>query len=154
MAKTKLKTVDEYIAALPENQRAVIKTMRAWIKKHLPKGYEESMTWGVPSYEIPLKRYPNTYNSQPMGYLALAARKNSYTLHMMSVYANKAQLKKLQDAFKKAGKKLDMGKACIHFKQPDDLPLDEMGKMIASVPVDKYIACIDAARKAPRGSCE
>jgi uncharacterized protein YdhG (YjbR/CyaY superfamily) len=148
MAKSKPKTVNEYIAALPADRRPVISKMRAWIKKHLPKGYAESMTWGCPCYEVPLARYPDTYNGYPMTYLSLAARKNSYTLHMMCAYMNKEMLKKLQDAFKKAGKKLDMGKACIHFKSPDDLPLDAMGKLIASISVDKYVARIDAAKAA------
>ena len=39
--------------------------------------------------------------------------------------------KLLVDAFKKAGKRLDMGKCCLHFKALDDLELTSVAKVIA-----------------------
>ncbi|NIR35130.1 MAG: DUF1801 domain-containing protein, partial [Actinobacteria bacterium] len=39
---------------------------------NLPDGYEEAMGWGMISYEIPLSRYPDTYNGKPLAYAALA----------------------------------------------------------------------------------
>jgi len=38
--------------------------------------------------------------------------------------------KLLVDAFKKAGKRLDMGKCCLHFKELDDLELISVAKVI------------------------
>ncbi len=32
----------------------------------------------MPVYEIPLSRYPDTCNKQPLMHLALAARRNNY----------------------------------------------------------------------------
>jgi hypothetical protein len=40
----------------------------------------------------------------------------------------------------KAGKKLDMGKACIRFRKVDDLALDAIAKVVGKVPVEKWIA--------------
>jgi hypothetical protein len=99
------------------------------------------------SYELPLERYPNTYNKQPLGYAALGAQKNSYTLYLTCVYQNAKQRKWLEREFQKAGKKLDMGKSCLHFKRLEDLPLDVIAQAIASTPPDQYIEQYEASRK-------
>jgi hypothetical protein len=99
------------------------------------------------NYGIPLSRFPNTYNGQPLCYAALAAQKNYCSLYLMSVYGDKKHEAKLRDGFKAAGKKLDMGKSCVRFKSSDDLPLDVVGDLIASVPVEKWIAIYEASRK-------
>ena len=44
------------------------------------------------------------------------------------------------DAFKKAGKRLDMGKCCLRFKELDDLELTSVAKLIAMSTPKDYIA--------------
>ena len=147
MATRKAATVSEYLQALPEDRRKVISKVRSVIKKHLPKGYEEAMSFGLISYQVPLKTYPDTYNGQPLCYAGLAAQKNYNTLYLMAPYGDPKQRKLLEESFAKAGKKLDMGKSCVHFKSAEDLPLPAIGKMIASIPPDRWIATAKAARK-------
>jgi hypothetical protein len=65
----------------------------------------------------------------------------------MNVYGNAAKTKLLADAFKARGQKLDMGKACLRFKTLDEVPLDVVGEIIASTPMDAYIEIYKAARK-------
>ena len=127
MPAAKPATVAAYIAALPPERRKIVATVRAVVRKHLPKGYEEGVALGVICYQVPLKLLPDTYNGQALWYAALAARKNYYTLHLMSVYGSKEELARLRAGFKAAGKKLDIGKACIRFRKIEDLPLDVIG---------------------------
>ena len=82
------------------------------------------------------------YHGQPLCFAALAAQKNYLSLYFMPIDAK--VLGRLKAAFKQAGKKLDMGKSCIRFKQADDLPLDAIGAEIAAVPLDKYVAYIES----------
>jgi hypothetical protein len=147
MAQSKATTVKEYLDWLPEDRRNAISTVRDVIRKHLPKGYEESISYGMIAYQVPLKKFPETYNGQPLCYAGLAAQKNFNTLYLMVPYGDKKQRAELEKAFEKAGKKLDMGKSCIHFKQPDDLPLPAIGKLIAAVPPEKYIKAYETSRK-------
>jgi hypothetical protein len=147
MAKSKITTVEEYLASLPAERCAVVEAVLALIRKHLPKGYREGINWGMIAFEVPLERYPNTYNKQPLCYAALAAQKNSYSLHLPCAYAGTARGERLHAAFVKAGKKLNMGKACIRFKKVDDLALDVIGELIAEVPVDDFVAYYEASRK-------
>jgi len=143
----KAKTVGEYLDGLPPERRTVVSKVRALVKKHLPKGYQEEMNWGAITYAIPLKTFPETYNGQPLCYAALAAQKNYVSLYLMGVYGDAKKSKWLEDEFKKRGLKLDKGKACLRFKSLDDLPLDVIGEVIASVPPDKYIEIYRASRK-------
>jgi uncharacterized protein YdhG (YjbR/CyaY superfamily) len=147
MVASKATTVKEYLAWLPEDRRKVISKVRSVIRKHLPKGYEEKVTYGIISYQVPLKTLPDTYNGQPLCYAALAAQKNHNALYLMCAYGDAKQRAKLEQAFKTAGKKLDMGKACVRFKSAEDLPLPAIGKLIAAVPPAKYMATYEAARK-------
>ena len=147
MFQNKAKTVSEYIDALPEERRAVVRKVRSVVKKHLPKGYTEQIGWGAITYAVPLKVLPDTYNGEPLCYAALAAQKNFYTLYLLGVYGDPARKKWLADEFKKRGKKFDMGKSCLHFKSVEDLPLDVVGEVIASTPMDAYIAHYRESRK-------
>lgn len=147
MKISKAATVTEYLQALPDDRRKEIAKVRSVIRKHLPKGYEEAMTYGLITYQVPLRKYPDTYNGQPLCYAALAAQKNFNSLYLMRPYGDPAQLRALKDSFAKAGKKLDMGKSCIHFKSAEDLPLPAIGKLVASTSADRWIATAKAARK-------
>ena len=146
MASSATNTIEAYIAGLPLEQREVVSSMRRLVNAHMPPGYEEVMNWGMISWQIPLVRYPVTYNKQPLSYVALAARKNTCALHLIGVYADGEQERKLLAAAAALGKKLDMGKSCLNFKQPGDLPLETIGELIASMPVEAYIANYEAAR--------
>jgi hypothetical protein len=147
MVSSKETTPAAYLASLPPERRKVIAAVRAVVKKRLPKGYVESMTWGMLSYEIPLSRYPDTYNKQPLMYLALAAQKNNYALYLSSASSDKPLMGRLAAAYKAAGRKLDMGKGCLRFKTLEELPLDVIGDIVASTPVERRIEASEAARR-------
>ncbi len=124
----------------------MISQIRDLIRKNLPKGYVESMSFGMLCYGIPLERYPDTYNGQPLGYVGLAAQKNSYSLYLLGPYGDEGGAAKLREGFEKAGKKLDMGKSCVRFKKPEDLALDAVADCIRSTPPDAYIAQYESIR--------
>ena len=138
--------VAEYLAGLPKDRRAAIEAVRSVIRRNLPAGYRETLRWGAIAYEIPLRRYPNTYNGKPLAYVCLAAQKSYCALYLMGVYQVPAQAAKLKAAFAAAGKKADMGKSCIRFRTADDLPLEAIGRLVASTAVEKFIARYEASR--------
>lgn len=147
MTSSSAKTVDEYLAELPEDRRAVVSAVRDLVNRYLPSGYIEAMSWGMVSWEVPLSRYPATYNRQPLSYVALAAQKRHYALYLTACYANSAQDVVLRNAYADAGKKLDMGKSCLRFGALDDLLPEAIGAVVASTPVAAHVAA-DAARRA------
>ena len=86
MAHSNAMTVAAYLAGLPPAVRATVARVRRLVKHHLPGGYREAMNWGAITYEVPLRRYPTTYNGQPLCYVALAAQKGYVSLYLMGAY--------------------------------------------------------------------
>jgi hypothetical protein len=146
MFQGKAQSPEELIAGLPPDRAKAISKVRDVILANLPPGYVESMQYGMIGYGIPLERYPDTYNGQPLGYAALANQKNHMSLYLMSVYGNAEEERWFKQRYAQSGKKLDMGKACLRFKRLDDLPLDLIGETIARTPVERYIAGYEKTR--------
>lgn len=146
MATSTAATVDAYLAELPPDRRAVLASVTALIRKHLPEGYAEAMTWGMPGWEVPLATYPDTYNKKPLVYVGLAAQKNYNAVYLNMAYADSAVEAALRAAYTKAGRKLDMGKCCLRFKSLDDLLLDAVAAAVASTPVAAYLAQYEKSR--------
>ena len=150
MARSAASTVEQYLNELAPDRREAIETVRGVVLDNLPEGYDESMNWGMISWEIPLERYPKTYNKQPLMYAALASQKNYMSLYLMCIYTHDGTQTEFERRFKESGKKLNMGKSCVRFKKVDDLPMDLIAETIASTSVDEYIRSYEAARKKPR----
>ena len=132
-------TVAAYLAALPEDRRKAIETVRKTIRKNLPKGYVEGISFGMIGYYVPLDVCPDTYNRQPLLYAALGAQKNYNSVYLMAIYMDGPARRKFETDFKASGKRLDAGKSCVRFKTADDLPLDVIGEAIASLPLAEYV---------------
>ena len=149
-------TVAAYLASLAPEKRAVIDEARALVQRHIPKGYAEFMNWGVINWGIPLEEFSNTHNGQPLCYVGLGAKKSYNSLYLMGAYESSNgkyttpfSERLLIDAFRKAGKRLDMGKCCLHFKKLDDLELTSVAKVIATSTPKQYIAYYKRVRGLP-----
>ena len=146
MVRSEAATAEEYLAELPEERREFISALREVVLDALPDGYEESTTWGMLSYEIPLSRYPTTYNGKPLAYVALASQKNYVSLYLMGVYGDPATEEWFHTRYRESGKTLDMGKSCVRFKRLGDVPLDVIAEVVGRLGVDEMIARYEAAR--------
>lgn len=150
---SKAKTVQEYLAGLPEDRRAAIAAVREVILKHLPEGYEEGMQYGMIGYYVPHSTFPAGYHcdpKQPLPFASLASQKNHMALYLMCIYGDAKLRRWFESACEGSGKKLDMGQCCVRFKKLEDLPLDVVGKTIARVPVADYVARYEQTLKVTR----
>jgi Domain of unknown function (DU1801) len=148
--KTPRTAIPAFLASLPVERRSEVERVRNTIRRNLPDGYEEVVSKNMLVYQVPLATYPDTYNGHPLWYVALASEKSYLSLHMMPVYGDPALAKQLEDGFRLAGKKLDMGKACIRFKTADDLALDVIGQIVAKIPVARWVQIAQASRRRTR----
>lgn len=144
--QSKAATVAAYLKELPADQRATVSAVRKAVRANLPRGYEETMDYGMIAWVIPLRRYPNTYNGKPLCCAGLGVQKHGYSLYLMGAYMSPTLAAKLKAGFKAVGKRLDMGKSCIRFKRTDDLPLDVIGMVIAAIPVETYLEHYERVR--------
>ena len=137
--QSKATTVEQYLQSLPPDRRIAIAAVRTSILKHLPPGYVETIGFGMIAYVVPLARFPKTYNGQPLTIAGLASQKNYMSAYLLNLYGNSPTLKWFTEEFKKAGKKLDMGKCCVRFKSLDDLPVELIGETVGRCSVDQLI---------------
>ncbi|MGE0568350.1 MAG: DUF1801 domain-containing protein [Bacteroidia bacterium] len=129
---------DDYIKNIPEDRQAAFSKLRKGIKKSLPKGFEETMSYGMIGYVVPHKLYPKGYHCDPklpLPFMSIASQKNFVAVYHMGLYADKKLLDWFVKEFPKhSTKKLDMGKSCLRFKKMEDIPfslIDELSKKMS-----------------------
>lgn len=148
--QSQAKTVTAYLNELPPERKAAISRVRETILKHLPKGYEETMQYGMICYVVPLSRYPKGYafdGKTPLPYASLGSQKNYMAVYLMCTYGNPQLYDWFVKAYKASGKKLNMGKSCIRFTKLENLPLQVIGEAVAKTTVDEFITTYEKARK-------
>lgn len=141
--QSKAKTVDEYIDELPEDRKAAMAKLRKVIKKNIPKGFQECMNYGMAGFVVPHSKYPAGYHCDPklpLPFLGFASQKNFIAVYHMGIYAEPKLLKWFTEAHAKASpKKLDMGKSCLRYKKPEDIPYDLIGELVSKITPDQWI---------------
>lgn len=149
--QSKAATVDEYMKQLPEDRKAVMEKLRKVIKKNLPKGFQECIGYGMIGYVVPHSKYPAGYHcdpKQPLPFMSIASQKNFIAVYHMGIYGSAELLQWFTEAHAKASpKKLDMGKSCIRYKKPEDIPFELVGELAAKITPDEWIAMYEKAYK-------
>jgi len=145
-------TPEEYEASLPEDRKQAIAALRKVIKKNLPKGFQETMSYGMIGYVVPHTLYPGGYHCDPklpLPFLSIASQKQAISVYHMGIYAMPDLLQWFTDEYaSRVPGKLDMGKSCIRFKKADKIPLDLIGELAKKVSPKEWISVYEATIKA------
>jgi hypothetical protein len=149
--RSEAKTAEEYIESLPADRKAAVAELRKEILKNLPKGFKEGMGYGMLGYSVPHSKYPNGYHcdpKQPLPFMGMASQKNFIAVYHMGVYSDPKLLKWFTGEYPKHSKtKLDMGKSCIRFKKPDQIPFKLIGELASKMTPDAWIEIYEKALK-------
>ena len=141
--QSKAPTVNEYLAELPEERQKAIDKLRKIIKKNMPKGFQETMNYGMIGYVVPHSKYPNGYHcnpKDPLPFMNIASQKNSINIYHMGIYGDPKLLKWFTEAHAKASpKKLDMGKSCIRYKKAEDIPYKLIGELASKITPAEWV---------------
>lgn len=146
--RSEAESVNEYISRLPEERKEAISKLREVIKKNLPKGFQEGMSYGMIGYVVPNTLYPAGYHCTPelpLPFMNIASQKNFIAVYHMAVYADRALNEWFTTEFPKHTKaRLDMGKSCIRFKKPEQIPFELIGELASKLTPDEWIAMYEA----------
>jgi hypothetical protein len=149
--QSKAKTAQEYYDQLPADRKGAMVDLRSAIKKNIPKGFEECMGYGMVGFFVPHKLYPAGYHCDPkqaLPFIGLASQKNFIAVYHMGIYADPKLLKWFTAEFKKHSKaKLDMGKSCIRFKKPEEIPFKLIGELATKMTTKDWITLYESAFK-------
>lgn len=141
--KTNISTPDDYIDSLPDDRKVILEKLRKIFKKNLPKGFEETLSYGMLAYVVPHSLYPAGYHTNPelpLPFVSIASQKNFIALYHMGVYGDPKLLQWFTSEYSKHSKaKLDMGKSCIRFKKPDQIPFDLITELAKKISPKQWI---------------
>lgn len=140
MVSSSALTVEQYLAELPLERKADVIGLRELALKHLPTGLEEAMNFGMIVYQVPASVVPVTYNGQPLVYAAIANQKQYISLYLMGIYAWDSVREKFESDYLASGKKMNVGKACIRFKDLEALPVDVITEAMGAITMEDYVA--------------
>lgn len=149
--QSKASNVDQYFAELPEERMKAMTELRKQVKKNLPRGFQETMGYGMMGYCVPHSKYPAGYHcnpKDPLPYMGMASQKNFIAVYSMAVYADPKIYKWFTEEYAKAGVgKLDMGKSCIRFKNVNKIPYELIGQLAGKLTPDEWIALYEKNMK-------
>jgi uncharacterized protein YdhG (YjbR/CyaY superfamily) len=152
--QSKAQTPDEYLASLPEERKEAMNQLRKVIKKNLPKGFKEEMGYGMLGYVVPHSLYPAGYHCNPklpLPFLGMASQKNFIAVYHMGIYSDSKLLDWFVKEFPKhSNAKLDMGKSCIRFKKPEQIPFELIGELASKMTPEQWIEKYETVLNTPR----
>lgn len=138
-----MKTAKEYIASLPQERREAMLTLLNCLRDNLPAGFEEGISYGMITFSVPLSTYPKGYHAtpgQPLPFMSLASQKGHIALYHLGIYMNPPLLEWLKAEYPRhSATRLDMGKSCIRFKQPDQIPLTLISQLAKKMTVEEFV---------------
>lgn len=139
----KANNVEEYYSNIPEERKIAMNKLRQTISNSLPEGFEESLSYGMPGWGVPHSIYPDGYHckpTEPLPFMSLASQKNSINFYHMGMYAYPPLLEWFVNEYPKHCKrKLDMGKSCVRFKKPEEIPYDLMAELCTKMSSEEWI---------------
>ena len=144
-------TPEEFLATVPEDRKAVMKQLHDVIAKNIPKGFKQTMAYGSLTWVVPHTLYPKGYHcdpKQPLPFVSIASQKNFIAIYHMGIYAMPQLLQWFTEEYPRHSKaKLDMGKSCIRFKKPDQIPFKLIGELMQKLTPEKWIEVYEATFK-------
>lgn len=135
------KTVKEYLESLPDDRKKIISDLRKAVAKNIPKGFEETMNYGMIGFVVPHKIYPKGYHATPelpLPFINIASQKNHIAVYHMGLHGKLLEWF-LAEWNMHSEKKLDMGKSCIRFKKAEDVPLKLIAELATKLSPQQWI---------------
>ena len=140
-----------YLDELPDERREPVRQLHETIVSNLPKGFEAIMNYGMLGYVVPHTLYPSGYHCDPklpLPFAGLASQKNSINFYHMGLYGNKDLYDWFTSEYPKFSKaKLDMGKSCVRFKKPADIPYKLIAELMQKLTVKQWIEMYEKTLK-------
>ncbi len=150
-----MQTVEKYLQTLPNDRTEVFLKLRDTIAQNLPKGFVETIQYGMISYVVPLSLYPQGYHVKeqtPLPFISIANQKNHIAIYHFGLYSNSNLLKWFMNEYPlHSAQKLDMGKSCIRFKQPFHIPYTFIALLCQKMSMEEWIHTYEASRNSLGG---
>ncbi|MGX7150400.1 DUF1801 domain-containing protein [Enterococcus ureasiticus] len=135
--------VQEYVENIDEKWQDSYQRLAKVIAENIPEGFVLRMQYGMPTYVVPLSVFADGYlgrKDEPLPFISLAAQKKHLSLYHMGIMGNKELLTWFQEEYQKAvPTKLNMGKSCIRFSNPKNIPYELIGELVGKISMEEWV---------------
>lgn len=136
--------VQEYVENVDTKWQDSYQRLAKIIAENIPEGFALRLQYGMPTYVVPLSVFPEGYlgrEDEPLPFISLAAQKKHLSLYHMGIMGNRELLTWFQEEYQKVvPTKLNMGKSCIRFSNPKNIPYELIGKLVGKISMEEWIA--------------
>ncbi|MBN1337941.1 MAG: DUF1801 domain-containing protein [Bacteroidales bacterium] len=147
----KADTPGQYIEQLPGERKEAMTRLRHIITANLPDGFSECMSYGMIGYVIPHSVYPSGYHCDPalpLPFMSIASQKNHISVYHMGLYADEKLMGWFLEEYPKHSKaKPDIGKSCIRFKKPENIPFELICELAGKMQAQEWISLYESQIK-------
>lgn len=135
--------IRSYLLGKDEALLGLFKEILEIIYATIDEDTELMIQYGMPSFSIPLSKYPKGYlndSNQALPYISLAIQKNYVSLYNMCFVVSQKSIDSIVEEYEnRLGKKISRGKSCIRFKKGMRIEKDLIESMIRVMDVDAWI---------------
>lgn len=136
----------DYLDSLPEERRGDVEVVLDVVRAAIRPGFDETMSFGMISWVVPLSRFPETYNGAPLSYAGLAMQKRHNALYLMGLYADPEVEEDFRSRWAATGRRLDMGRSCLRYRTAADLDLGLVAEAVGRFDADEFVALYERSR--------
>jgi hypothetical protein len=144
-------TVMDILSNIPSERAEHFNQLHDVIVKNLPNGFEAAISYGGLGYVIPHTLYPAGYHCkpiEPLPFAGISSQKNSINFYHMGMYSDPLLYEWFVTEYPKhSKKKLDMGKSCVRFKNPDEIPFKLIGELMTKMSAQEWINLYESKLK-------
>jgi hypothetical protein len=144
-------TVMDILSNIPSERAEHFNQLHDVIVKNLPNGFEAAISYGGLGYVIPHTLYPAGYHCkpiEPLPFAGISSQKNSINFYHMGMYSDPSLYEWFVTEYPKhSKKKLDMGKSCVRFKNPDEIPFKLIGELMTKMSAQEWINLYESKLK-------
>jgi len=143
--------IAQYIESLPSDRQVAFVKLLNIAESKLPTGFEIIIQYKMPSFVVPKSLYPPGYHctpSDPLPFISMASQKNFIAVYHMGLYSHPELYEWFVNEYPKHSKtKLDMGKSCIRFKKPENIPFELLGELFTKMSPNQWIELYESILK-------
>jgi len=136
----------QYLADLPDDRRPDIEAVLQVVRGAIRPGFEETMSFGMIGWVVPMSTYADTYNGSPLAYAGLAMQKRHNALYLMCLYADAATERDFRTRWTAGGRRLNMGKSCLRYRRAAELDIDLVAEAAARFDAEEFIELYECSR--------
>lgn len=129
---------------MPAEFGEIARLLLELVAENIPAGFEQSMSYGMISFDVPLSMYPQGYNGNPkqaLPFINIGVQKHHVSLYHMGLYSSPWLMEWFMTEWTMRNKKRpDMGKSCIRFKKSEEIPIDLIAELATKMSPDDWIS--------------